>query len=60
MRQFKSREFRRILKDNGYIEIRMKGDHATFKKDGDTITINVVNLKPIVANRLIKEHNLKI
>ena len=59
MRQFKTREFRRILKDNGYTEIRMKGDHATFKKNGDTITINVVNLKPIVANRLIKEHNLK-
>ena len=60
MRQFKTREFRRILKDNGYIETRMKGDHATFKKDGDTITINVVKLKSVVANRLIKEHNLNV
>ena len=59
MKEYKSREFEKILKINGYSYERCKGDHATYKNEsGKTITINLVRFKPIVAQRLIKEHCL--
>lgn len=59
MKTYSTREFKKILQDNGYSYSRCKGDHATYKNNqGKTITINVVRFKPIVAQRLIKENNL--
>ena len=60
MKQYSTRDFKRILKDNGYEYSRCKGDHATYRKDNRSITINIVNLKPIVCNRLIKEYSLVV
>ena len=60
MKQYTIRDFKRILKDNGYEYVRCKGDHSTYRKDERVLTVNVVNLKPIVANRLIKEYGLRV
>lgn len=52
------KEFSRLLKDNGYALLRTNGDHYIYgNNSGDKITINC-NLNPMVARRLIKEHNL--
>lgn len=59
MKEYSSREFKKILEYNGFEYQRCKGDHATFKNGkGKTITINLVRFKPIVAQRLIKENAL--
>lgn len=54
------REFIRLLKDNGYVVVRTAGDHTIYYNEErkDSITVNR-KINPIVANRLIKEHNLK-
>ena len=60
MKQYSTRDFKRILQDNGYEYVRTKGDHSTYRKENKVLTINVVRLKPIVANRLIKEYSLVV
>ena len=54
------REFIRLLKDNGYVVARTAGDHTIYYNEErkDSITVNR-KINPIVANRLITEHNLK-
>lgn len=56
-----TREFKKMLRENGYELVRSKGDHFTFKKGSDTITINN-RINVMVARRLIKEraHMLNI
>ena len=60
MRQFSVREMQRLLVDNGYTKVRQRSSHQVWKKDGDTVTLPVVQLKSVVALRLIKEHRLQI
>ena len=59
-RQWTSREFIRLLKDNGFTYIRAKGDHYTYKKGPKSITFNFRGLNCMVAHRLIKENGLEI
>lgn len=56
---YTSREFRRILKANGYLLHNITGSHYVYKHPitGKTISINL-NLNKMVARRLIKENNL--
>ena len=58
MKQYSTRDFKRILQNNGYEYVRTKGDHSVYRKENRVLTVNVVRLKPIVANRLIKEYSL--
>lgn len=62
IKNFSSREFNRILIDNGFDLVRKKGDHYIFKRGNDTITTtngsNGMNI--MVARRLIKQYNLNI
>ena len=60
MKQYSTRDFQRILKENGFVYLRSKGDHFTYRRDNRNLTINVVKLKPIICNRLIKEYSLKV
>ena len=49
----------KLLRKNGYVFDRQKGDHTIYTKKGcNPISINY-NLNPIVARRLIKENNLE-
>ena len=54
------RSFIKILKNNGYVLVRKRGDHFIYKnKDGNIISINL-KLNPMVARRLIKENELVV
>lgn len=60
---FTVREFRIILKDNGYTLQRKRGDHEIWVNDeGKHISIpnNSKCINVMVARRLIKENNLKV
>lgn len=55
-----TREMKKLLKKNGWVESKSKGDHLKYKhKDyNEIITINL-NLNQMIARRLIKQFNLK-
>lgn len=57
MKKYTSREMKKILRMNGYEEVRQRGSHCIFKKDTATVVVNS-NLNPMVCRRLIKENNL--
>ena len=59
-KQWTSREFIRLLKDNGFTYNRSKGDHYTYKKGPKSITFNFRGLNCMVAHRLIKENELEV
>lgn len=53
------KEMCKLLRKNGYMFDRQKGDYTIYKKKGcNPISINY-NLNTIVARRLIKENNLE-
>lgn len=56
---YSTKEFVRILLDNGYEFNRCKGDHKIFKKGKDSVIINN-NINKMVCRRLVKEHNLQL
>lgn len=60
--QFTSKEFKRILKNNGYVLVRQKGDHLIYKhpQREKIITITSKDLNMMIARRLIKENNLEV
>ena len=57
-KEFSTMEFERIIRNNGFIFDRQRGDHKIYKRKGETVVLNK-NLNKMVARRLIKEHNLK-
>ena len=60
MRQISVREMEKILKENGYEKVRTRGSHTVWKSGDRRITLPVVTLKSVVANRLIKENQLVV
>lgn len=59
MKQYTVKQFKKILKDNGYSYDRTKGDHEVYiKENKNPISIPVVRMKSVVALRLIKENSL--
>ena len=58
--QFKVKEFKRILRDNGYKEVRCCGSHQTWSNGASKITLPTVKLSPVIAARLIKEYVLRV
>lgn len=59
MKAYNVREFKRILKLNGFLYIRSKGSHFVYKKDGKEIVVNK-DLNKMVAQRLIKQFALEV
>ena len=57
MRVYTFKQFKKILKRNGYRCERCNGSHFVYKKANNTIVINK-NLNTAVAARLIKENRL--
>lgn len=55
MRQVTVKEMQSILKDKGYSCLRQKGSHQVWGNGNRTVSVPVVELKCVVANRLIKE-----
>lgn len=61
MKQYSFKDFAKILKNNGYFEVRISGDHHIFKKIGEADIITLAQ-KPnaCICRRLIKTYNLAI
>ena len=59
-RQWTSREFIRVLVQNGFTYNRSKGDHFTYKNGIKSVTFNYRKPNCMVINRLIKENNLEV
>ena len=59
-KNFSSREFNKILTDNGFELIRKKGDHYIFKRGSDTVatTNGGSRMNQMVEKRIIKTYNL--
>ena len=58
MKQYSTRELKKIVTENGFVLVRTNGDHFIYKREDETIVINK-NINICVANRLIKQHKLK-
>ena len=55
-----NRQFRRILRDNGYKVIRHSGGHTIYSNGKRTLSINAEKPNRMVMGRLIKEYNLAV
>ena len=60
MRQWTYLKFSRVLRANGYSIARCSGDHNIFKNSKGYHISVPVHLVSVIANRLIKENNLKL
>lgn len=62
IKNFSSREFNRILINNGFELVRKRGDHYIFKRNNDTVTTTngSSGMNIMVARRLIKQYDLAI
>ena len=60
-KEYTFRDFRILLRDNGYIFQRQTGDHYIFSNDYNVISVpnHGKKLNKMVCRRLIKENNLK-
>lgn len=60
-KQYSFRQFRILLRRNGYVFDRFSGDHCIFVNDVNTISIpfHGKEINRMLAQRLIKENNLK-
>ena len=54
------REARRVLRDNGFVYIKSKGDHDIFERGNERITVTAVGLNRMVWKRMVKTHSLKV
>lgn len=59
MKQYSARELKKIVTANGFVLVRINGDHFIYKREDETIVINK-NINMCVANRLIKQHKLVV
>ena len=59
-KQYSPREFKRILRDNGFILHRTNGDHQIYYKDGKHISIPARRCNRMLCQRLIKEYGLNV
>lgn len=54
---YNTREFERILLNNGFEILRTRGSHIIYKRNNETITINE-GINKMVCRRLLKTYNL--
>lgn len=54
------RDFESLLKNNGYVVIRNRGDHSVwFNEERKDQLVTNKNMNPLIIRRLIKHHHLK-
>ena len=54
------REFQKILKNNGFRYDHQTGDHRIYYRGSEHISVTCSKINPLVAQRLIREHSLKV
>ena len=62
IKNYSSKEFNKILINNGFELVRKKGDHFIFKRGNEVaVTTNGGSkMNKMIMRRIIKEHDLKI
>lgn len=60
MKQWKVKEFEKVLKYNNYEPVRQNGSHKIWNNGENTISVPCIKLMAVIANRLIKENNLMV
>lgn len=60
MRQWDVKDFRKVLKDNGFQYIRNRGSHEIYKNANGNEVVIKKKLNPTIALRLIKENKLEV
>ena len=58
-RAYSDREFRKILKNNGYERTRSRGDHLMYS-NGQNIIVITPHINKVLALRLIKQNQLAV
>lgn len=58
-KSYNTREFHKILIDNGFELVRQQGSHYIFKRGNQSITMNR-DINYMVVRRLVKEYNLNL
>ena len=56
-KSYNTREFHKILIDNGFELVRQRGSHYIFKRGSEHVTMNR-NINLMVIRRLVKEYDL--
>ncbi len=59
MKIYSEREFAKILSNNGYRQVRTRGSHRIYQKEGRTLCVNN-NVKPVIAYKLIRQYGLEV
>lgn len=60
LKTYNNREFIRLLKDNGYIEVRHNGKHVIYSNGVHTFPLTQGHkLEQNLAQAIIKKYNLK-
>ena len=60
-KQYSPRQFRRILRNNGFTYIRSNGDHDIYENgSGKHISIPATRTNKMLCRRLIKENGLVV
>lgn len=57
-KQWTCKAFASLLRANGYVFVRQKGNHQIWRNEGKTLVLPAVKLNAMLARRLIKEHSL--
>lgn len=57
-KDYNTKEFKRLLIDNGFELSRTQGDHYIFKRNNETI-VATKNPNKMMIRRMIKTYNLK-
>ena len=52
------REARQVLRRNGFIYVKSKGDHDIFERGDERITVTSTGLNRMVWRRMVKSHSL--
>lgn len=60
MKQWNAKDFRKLLRDNGFQFQRQKGSHEIYKDDKGNEVVIKSKLNPTIALRLIKENKLEV
>lgn len=55
---FSDKEFKRILRDNGFVFDHGTGSHMIYKRGSETVIVSRP-LSKMIARRLLKEYDLK-
>lgn len=56
-KEYSTREFNKLLADNGFTLERIRGSHYIYKRGSEEVVTNK-NPNKMMTRRLIKEHNL--